>query len=193
MRRVILTLALVAIVGIGVASIWIFFQAREIGQGLDALGRSVDEMGRDLGEVGEGLAETGESLADALASMTPRRSCAKRVPFEPTYLPKSFSRKPRCGSGGERGTPPKQQITGAILHYSGTGHIDVIRGDYQYAQSHKRRIQVLGSTGVLGDIHEGYSVRFTFRGKRYTLAAYTGPLPRSELRKFAEGLRPRPR
>lgn len=114
--------------------------------------------------------------------------CGLRFGFVPTYLPPGFAARPQPGSGGERGVPLAQQTGSSYGHFAGEGFINVL-GVPAFAQTNRSSIEVLGRKATLGDIHEGYSVEFRYRGCSYVLAGYG--IERDELRRFALGLEPR--
>jgi hypothetical protein len=113
--------------------------------------------------------------------------CGPPVDFEPTYLPDGWSKDLQRGSGDG------QDFPGLVGHYgSGShrqaGYFDMFAGHSPLAQSNRQRMDILGRPATSGDIHEGYSVEFEYEGCTYVLIAYV--FERSELERFAEGLRP---
>jgi hypothetical protein len=136
------------------------------------------------------------------------------MPFEPTYLPDGFSEKRFMGPF-PGGRPPDDQssIGGrpheeqAIVHYRGTGGraIEVRRPGTLFVELAQRSdaptIEVLGTetTGFapIGPRGNKFIVAFPYPGdakphqwcSRYSLNEYGVSL--AELRKVAEGLRPR--
>jgi hypothetical protein len=110
--------------------------------------------------------------------------CGPPVGFEPTYLPEGWSRDLQRGTGAGG-----QSYPGLVGHYgeTGIGYYDLVSQFRPFAQSNKREIRVLGGKATLGDIHEGFSVEFKHDGCTFFLIAYV--FDRSELERFAEGLR----
>lgn len=132
-----------------------------------------------------------QGVRDALKE--PRHdNCGDKVPFRPSDPPKGWRKVPQCGSPERTGGVVKERAgTQAIGFFdAGEGFVYVIRGEYAFAQTHTKTIKVLKRPATLGDIHEGYSVRFIFKGQRWTLVAYTGKQPRKRFEGFAKGLRP---
>jgi len=139
--------------------------------------------------------------ARATPSPAPRPStsptedpCLRPPEFRATFVPKDWHGRLLPGAGGAPGTNPP----GLVGHYGGKGLAGTRAGARRgfidvyvqppFAQSNKTRIRVLGSRGTLGDIHEGYSVEFSYRGCDYALLAYG--IEREEFATVARGLEP---
>jgi hypothetical protein len=130
-----------------------------------------------------------QGVRDALKE--PRtNNCLDKIPFKPGALPPGWKRLPRCGSPERTGGVVKGHgDTEAIGFFQAReGFVYVVRGEWAFAQTGTKRIKVLGKPALIGDIHEGFSVRFKFEDQEWTLVAYIGPLPRKQLEDFATSL-----
>ena len=90
--------------------------------------------------------------------------------FTPTSLPAGFDAELRPGSGGQIEIGPQgsifpiEPVDTAVHHYAGTpGHfIDIYPGSLPgYRAADTEPIAVLGTTGQLGAIEDGYKVEFS--------------------------------
>lgn len=108
-------------------------------------------------------------------------SCPPDPPFKPDVLPDGFSPELLAGSGGQVtiGTDgvvvPIEPIDQAVRHYAGQAgrYIDVIGSDLPgYAPVHVETLEVLGTTGQLGEIEDGLKLAFALPCGTYTLLAY---------------------
>ena len=88
---------------------------------------------------------------------------------------------------------PELGLPQGVAYYGPEGlQIQVYKGgerNFPFNQARRRPIEVLGGRGTIGLIHEGFSAEFRYEGERYKLYTYGNTL--NELRRFAEGLRPR--
>lgn len=113
--------------------------------------------------------------------------CGYPLSFHANFIPRGLGT--RVHPGGRSGA----DAPGIIAHYEGNPRgalIEVaVAGISSFAQTSKERIGVLGSTGTVGVIHEGFSVEFDYAGCSYELRAYG--LTEATLRRFAENLVPR--
>ena len=126
---------------------------------------------------------------------TPVFGLCESVPFHATYLPEGWSYVLQPGAGGQENVPLNRQTPEALGHYStitgSRGWIDVMQygSFYTLPESEGTPIEVLGSTGRIGEIHEGgQTVEFEYRNCEYQMTTYTEN--RQVVARIARGLRP---
>jgi hypothetical protein len=154
---------------------------------------------RGTGEVAD-PGPTESSSPEPTESVRHVVGACEEVSFRPGYLPEGWDYVLGEGSGGERGLPPEDRVWPALGHWASRGAADAggpVPGfidifEYDSAPypniSHPEPVEVLGSEGTIGDVHEGYGVDFMVEGCRFMLNA-NGP-PKNELRQVAEQLKP---
>jgi hypothetical protein len=148
--------------------------------------------------------ETTPAVDEPLGSTptTSDRATCGAPALAPTFLPPSFDPELRPGSGGQITVDGGSQIVPRAEqpanhhHFRGPAgiYIDVLRGRETIAPigasvGDPEPIDVLGIQGQIGNIHEGYGVRFDLGAgtcDAYLLAAFG--VSRADLFAFAEGL-----
>lgn len=112
---------------------------------------------------------------------TAASTCPADPPFRSDALPDGFSPDLQPGSGGQItiGTDgaavPAEPIDQTVRHYAGQPgrYIDVIGSDLPgYAPVGVEALEVLGTTGQLGEIEDGLKLAFALPCGTYTLLAY---------------------
>jgi len=107
-------------------------------------------------------------------------SCPPDPPFKAEALPDGFSPELLPGSGGQvtigpdGAAVPIEPIDQAVRHYAGAPgrFIDVLSGLPPFEPTSVETVDVLGTTGQLGEIEEGLQVTFALPCGTYTLLAY---------------------
>jgi hypothetical protein len=122
---------------------------------------------------------------------TAAAECEASLPFSPTSVPDGYSATPQHGVGGGAEGPPGE--TAFYFPSEAPGRfIDVFRGAGRYALSDPSEVAVLGGTGRMGAIEDGFGAAFELMSepvgcRKFSFEAYG--VSREELRDFVEGLR----
>ena len=98
------------------------------------------------------------------------KSCATFLPFVSTDDGVTVG----LGSGGQKDMPLAQQNPQALVHFArpNGSFVDVIAGGRAFPPTDEERIDVMGGTGAIHQIEDGYAVTFATGGCEFQLLAY---------------------
>lgn len=130
-----------------------------------------------------------ETVPRSPAGTTSAR-CENSLPFAPGSVPAGIKRTPAPGVGGGGESP----VGTSAFHFSSNTpgrFIDVFRSQGRYALSASTEVTVLGGSGRIGEIHEGFGAAFELASepagcRPFSVEAFG--VTRDELRQFVEGL-----
>lgn len=112
-------------------------------------------------------------------------------PFEASYLPDGFEKKLRRGAGLFKGTDyPTRGLVGHYLGETNGIHVNfqIRNGALPYEPANPHRVRdVLGRSGEIGKIEDGWAVEFSLDDCYFRMDTYG--IDRAETVKVARGLR----